>query len=807
MKDPLKPRDKITQKMTRDGAIAENQTTGDTERISKRTQDADFQKSPEQQTAQDAAAQLNPVSDTIPLPHAPRAAPKADTGKTERVMEYLDAAHTRKASKKAVRRAQEEATAQTKSSRLQFTEEELNTPELEKYIRKSNKAADRLDKAKAAIPKEKKLVKERTFDEAAGKGKTRLHFEEKDKPPGFKEKHSPLSRPAQEAGILVHNKIHSVEKDNSGVEGAHKSEEAAERGLKYGARKIKQGYRSHKLKPYREAAKAEKAAFKANVDFQYHKTLHENPQLTSNPISRFWQKQKIKRQYAKEARNTAKGIKGAAERTRKAAAKAAEKTKQTAAFVARHPAGVAIAVGVLLLFIMVMSGLSSCGAMFSGALNGVLGTSYTSEDSDLVEVENSYAGLENELQSRIDNIERDNPGYDEYRYDLANIGHNPHELASYLTAKYQSYTRADVQAELQRIFEQQYKLTLTEEIEVRYRTETRTGTTTVTDPETGETTTETYEYEVEVPYNYYILNIKLTNTPLSAIAENNLTPEQLEMYRVYLQTSGNKPLIFGGGSPDTSASEDLSGVDFVNGTRPGNTAIVDLAKRQVGNVGGYPYWSWYGFNSRVEWCACFVSWCYGQMGLSEPRFAACQSQGIPWFVDDIDGDAAEDKQFIVVKSKGGNYFYIIVDRAAEGENSVHFLNQVDESDLMAIIGEEQTEQPPAVCNCTEKCKAGEVNTACPVCSVNMDSCTGKEAAPEEPTEQEQPQNGMGGLLIFLVVGLLGGGAALYYFKFMKPKQNVKGSTDLDEFDFDEYDEDEPEEETDIADTEQEDEEE
>ena len=630
MKDPLKPRDKITQKMTRDGAIAENQTTGDTERISNRIRDADLQKTPEQQAAQDAM-QLPPVSDTSPLPHVPGAAPKADTGKTERVMKHIDAAHTRKASKKAVRKAQAEATAGTKSSRLQFTDEERAAPELEKYIKKSDKAADRLDKAKAAIPKEKKLVKERTFDETTGKGKTRLHFEEKDKPPGFKEKHNPLSRPTQEAGILVHNKIHSVEKDNSGVEGAHKSEEAAERGLKYGARKIKQGYRNHKLKPYREAAKAEKAAFRANMDFQYHKTLHENPQLTSNPISRFWQKQKIKRQYAKEARNTAKGIKGAAERTRKAAAKAAEKTKQTAAFVARHPAGVAIAVGVLLLFIMVMSGLSSCGAMFSGTLNGVLGTSYTSEDSDLVEVENSYAGLENELQSRIDNIERDNPGYDEYRYDLANIGHNPHELASYLTAKYQSYTRADVQAELQRIFEQQYKLTLTEEIEVRYRTETRTGTTTVTDPETGETTTETYEYEVEVPYNYYILNIKLTNTPLSAIAENNLTPEQLEMYRVYLQTSGNKPLIFGGGSPDTSASEDLSGVDFVNGTRPGNTAIVDLAKRQVGNVGGYPYWSWYGFNSRVEWCACFVSWCYGQMGLSEPRFAACQSQGIPWF--------------------------------------------------------------------------------------------------------------------------------------------------------------------------------
>ena len=626
MKDELKPRDKITQKMTRDGAIAENQTTGETERISNRIRDADLQKTPEQQAAQDAM-QLPPVSDTSPLPHAPGTAPKADTGKAERVMERLDAAHTRKTSKKAVRRAQEEAAEQTKSSRLQFTDEELATPELEKYIKKSDKAADRLDKAKAAIPKQKKLVKERTFDEATGKGKTRLHFEEQDKPPGFKEKHNPLSRPAQEAGIFVHNKIHSVEKDNSGVEGAHKTEEAAERGVKYGARKLKQGYRSHKLKPYREAAKAEKAAFKANVDFQYHKTLHDNPQLTSNPLSRFWQKQQIKKQYAKAAKQgSAKGIKAAAENTRKAAKKAAEKTKQTAAFVARHPAGVAIAVGALLLFILIMSGLSSCGAMFSGTLNGVLGTSYTSEDSDLVEVENAYAGLESGLQNEIDAIESTHPGYDEYRSDLANIGPNPHELASYLTAKYQSYTRADVQTELQRIFEQQYKLTLTEEVEMRYREEERTDTWT---DEDGNEHTDTYT--VQVPYEYYILNVKMTNTPLSTIAENNLPPEQLEMYRVYLQTSGNKPLIFGGGSPDTSASEDLSGVDFVNGTRPGNTAIVDLAKQQVGNVGGYPYWSWYGFNSRVEWCACFVSWCYGQMGLSEPRFAACQSQGIPWF--------------------------------------------------------------------------------------------------------------------------------------------------------------------------------
>ena len=618
--------------MTRDGLIEVNETKETTERVSNREKDVDFLKSPEQQAAQDAAQLQGVPSAASPLPSAPELSHRQDTGAAERVMERIDAAHTRKSSKKAAQRAQREAAAKEKSSRLQFTEEELNTPELEPYIKKSDKAADRLDAARAAIPKEKKLVKERTFDEATGKGKTRLHFEEREKPPGFKEKHNPLSRPAQEAGVFVHNKIHSVEKDNSGVEGAHKSEELAERGAKYGARKVREGYHSHKLKPYREAAKAEKAAFKANVDFQYHKTLHDNPQFTSNPLSRFLQKQQIKRQYAKAARTGgAATAKKAVENTRKAAKKTAEETRKAAAFAARHPAGIAIAVTALLLFIMVSAGLSSCGAMFSGLTNGVLGTSYTSEDSDLVATENNYAAKEAELQQRIDNIERDNPGYDEYRYDLDNIGHNPHELASYLTALLQSYTPQSAQSELDRIFNRQYELTLTEEIEVRYRTETRTGTRTVTDPETGATSTETYEYEVEVAYNYYILNVKLTNTPIDSFVSEFLNAEQLEMYRVYLETSGNKPLIFGGGSPDTSASEDLSGVDFVNGTRPGNTAIVELAKQQVGNVGGQPYWSWYGFSSRVEWCACFVSWCYGQMGLSEPRFAACQSQGIPWF--------------------------------------------------------------------------------------------------------------------------------------------------------------------------------
>ena len=559
--------------MTRDGLIEVNETQQTAERISSREADSDFS--------------------------------KPDSAAAERVIEHLDAAHTRKTNKKAVKKEQEATALRTSTSRLQFTDEERATPELETYIKKSENAADRLDAVKTAIPKQKKLAKERTFDEAAGKAKTRLRFEEQEKPiPGGKAHRNPLSRPAQEAGIFVHNKIHSVEKDNSGVEGAHKSEELAERGARYGTRKLKQGYRSHKLKPYREAAKAEQAAFKANVKFQYHKALQENPQLTSNPLSRFMQKQKIKRQYAKTVK------KGGAATAKAAAGASQTAAKKAAAFAGRHPAGVVIAIATLLLFIMVSVGLSSCGAMFSGSMNSVLGTSYTSEDSDLVATEQSYAAMENELQQEIDNIESTHPGYDEYRYDLDTIGHNPHELASYLTAVLQSYTPQSAQAELKRLFGLQYTLTLTEEIEIR----------TTTDEEGNE---EEYEYR--------ILNVKLTNKPIASLAEELLNPQQFEMFKVYLQTQGNKPLIFGGGSPDGSPSEDLSGVEFVNGTRPGNPELMELAKQQVGNVGGYPYWSWYGFNSRVEWCACFVSWCYNQAGKSEPRFAGCEWQGVPWF--------------------------------------------------------------------------------------------------------------------------------------------------------------------------------
>lgn len=605
MSEKLKPKDKITQKMSRDGLVEINETQQTARRISQRESDEMTRQPP---------------------------VPEKDTRAAERVLEHLEAAHDRQAARRDARELKRQVAAKPKASRLQFTEEERASPELDPYIRKAEKAAGKLDRVQAAVPKKKKIARQRTFDEVSGKAKTKLTFEETEKPIG-KGKNLPagaLSLPAKEVGVFVHNKIHSVEKENVGVEGAHKTEKAAERLSQVSRRAIRRGNRSRKLKPYRAAAKAEKAATKANADFLYQKALHDNPHLASNPVSRLWQKQRIKRQYAKALRTgAAGGARTAAEavkNSRRAAKKAKKETKRTLGFIARHPAGVAIAVLVLIVSIVSLSGLSSCSSIFSGGLNSVLGTSYTSEDADLIAVERQYEGLETNLQGRINRIEQDYPGYDEYRYDLAMIGHNPHELASYLTAKYQSYTLSDVRGELSQIFEQQYTLTLTREVEVRYREETHTETYT---DEDGNTYTETVTEQV--PYDYYILNVKLTNTPLSSFLPYKLNEEQRKMYAVYLETSGNKPLIFGGGSPGGGESTDLSGVHFVNGKRPGNTAVVDIAKRQEGNVGGYPYWSWYGFNGRVEWCACFVSWCYHEAGLSEPRFAACQSQGVAWF--------------------------------------------------------------------------------------------------------------------------------------------------------------------------------
>ena len=500
-----------------------------------------------------------------------------------------------------------------KEPRLRFTEEERADPALEKPIRKAEKAAVKADKAQAKIPK--KQVKRAEVDPKTGKVTTKLVLEDKPRPPS-KLSHTVRDAPGNAVAGKLHQEIRKTEDGNVGVESAHKSEEAVETGVHL----AREGYRSHKLKPYRKAAQAERKLEKANIEALFQKSVYENPAAASNPLFRWQQKQQIKKQYAAAKRAAQSGgtAAGAAQKTGKAAKTVKEKAQQAGAYVMRHKKGFGIALALFLIVCLLLNTMSSCSMMAQSIGSMISGTTYPSDDPELVAVEANYAAKEAALQAEIDNIESSHPGYDEYRYDLDMIGHDPHELAAYLSAVLQGYTRASAQAELERIFAAQYQLTLTEEVEVRYRTETRTDS-------------EGNEYDVEVPYNYYILNVTLTSKPISSVALELLTPDQLEMYQVYRQTLGNKPLIFGGGSADTSDSESLAGVEFVNGTRPGNQAVVDIAKSQVGNVGGQPYWSWYGFNSRVEWCACFVSWCYGQMGLSEPRFAACQSQGIPWF--------------------------------------------------------------------------------------------------------------------------------------------------------------------------------
>ena len=489
-----------------------------------------------------------------------------------------------------------------KEPRLRFTDEERADPALEKPIRKVDRAAVKADKAQAKIPK--KQVRQKAVDLGTGKVTTKLVLEDKKKPPS-KLSHAVRDAPGDAALGKLHKEIRETEQDNVGVESAHKSEETAETGV----RLVREGYRSHKLKPYRKAAQAEQKLEKANVNALFQKSLRENPQLSSNPISRWQQKQAIKKEYAaaKRAGNTAGGTAKTASKTAKTVK---EKAQQAGAFIMRHKKGFLLVGAIFLLICLLLNTMSSCSMMAQSIGSAISGSTYPSDDPELVAVEADYAARETALQAEIDNIESSHPGYDEYRYDLDMIGHDPHELAAYLSAVLQGYTQSSAQGELERVFSAQYTLTLTEEIQIRTYTD-----------EDG----DTHEYE------YRILHVKLESRPISSLATELLTPEQLEMYQVYRQTLGNKPLIFGGGSTNTSESESLDGVEFVNGTRPGNPELVELAKRQVGNVGGQPYWSWYGFNSRVEWCACFVSWCYGQMGLSEPRFAACQSQGIPWF--------------------------------------------------------------------------------------------------------------------------------------------------------------------------------
>lgn len=586
----VKAPDKVTQKMTRDGAVAENLATGEVTNISSREPETDFSPQEESLAAAETAAE------SVAQAHRRRTMKKRTRAEAETVRE-------------------DSQVRQRPSSRLQFTDEERADPALQKYIRRSDKAADKLDAAKEAIPTKKVLRTERTFDEAAGKGKMRLHFEEVEKKPNGRLRQNPLSRPIQEIGLAAHNEVHKVEHENVGVEAGHKGEELAERGVSYAGSKARAAIRYHRMKPWRDAAKAEQAAIRANADFLYQKALHDDPALAaSNPVSRYLQKKHIQRNYAKEVRNAEKTAKNTAATAKSAAKRAKEAVRETAAFVKSNWKVILIVIGIAAIILLLIGGISSCSMMVGSGVGGVFTSSYLSEDADMLAAEAAYCDMEAELQYTLDNYETLNPGYDEYRFDLDDIKHDPYVLISILSAFHEGvFTTSEVQAELEMLFEKQYILTETTETETRYRTETRTGTRMVTDPETGETTTEEYEYEVEVPYTYYIRVVELENFDLSHVPVYIMGEETLSLYATYMATLGNREDLFPTSSYVAKYTNPPATYDIPASALEDETfaALIAEAEKYI----GYPY-VWGGSSPSTSFdCSGFVSWVLTESGV------------------------------------------------------------------------------------------------------------------------------------------------------------------------------------------------
>ena len=403
----------------------------------------------------------------------------------------------------------------------------------------------------------------------------------------------------------AHQSVRNADQDNnSGVEAAHFTEGSAEGAARAGSR-FQYG---RKLRKYKKLMRLEKKADKDAVDSIFAERMKSDPQAGSNFFSRWRQKQAIKKEYA-AAKAGAAAAENTAAGTAKAAQGTASMTEKAFQFVQSH-SHIIIGIAAVGLLVLVIAGsVSSCSVLINGGGNVVLGTSYTAEDEDLKDVETDYTKLEDKLRKQIDRIETDHPGYDEYRYNLAEIGHNPYELASLLTVEFENYTRSQVQARLQSIFEVQYELKLEEKIEIR----TRTVYSSSTDPETGETTDESYEEE----YEYYILNVTLLNRGVDYVARNSgLTDDQLQRYEVTLECRGNRDDLFAGiafATPDGAGS---SG-EYQDYDIPGEALTDEKFRKMITEAEkylGYPY-VWGGSSPSTSFdCSGFVSWVINHCG-------------------------------------------------------------------------------------------------------------------------------------------------------------------------------------------------
>lgn len=492
--------------------------------------------------------------------------------------------------------------------RLQFSDADLAEPKLEKPIKRVKKVEAKADKAQAKIPKKTVVKKERGFDPATGKVKTQLRFEEVDKKkPPSKLTHAVQDAPANLILSQVHREVRQSEDDNVGVEAAHKVEQAVESG----GRLVQSAHRAHQLKPYRAAIRAEKKLERANLDALQKKAEIDSP--TSNPVSKWQQKQAIKKQYAAAKHNqAAQTTAKAAENTAKAAKKAAEKAEKAGKYVWEHRRGFAIAAAILLMLAFLLNGLSSCSVIMDGVGSGIAASTYPSQDADMLGAEAQYCEMEAELQRYLDTYESTHD-YDEYHFDLDTIEHDPYVLISMITALHQGeWTLDEVQGTLQMLFDRQYILTEDVVVETRYRTETDTWT-----DADGNTHTDTYQ----VPYDYYICTVTLENFNLSHVPVYIMSEEQLGMYATYMATLGNRPDLFPG-SGYIGKYVEGSYTDYDIPPEALDDEVFAAIIKEAEKYLGYPY-VWGGSSPSTSFdCSGFVSWVINHSGWDVGRLGA-----------------------------------------------------------------------------------------------------------------------------------------------------------------------------------------
>ena len=492
--------------------------------------------------------------------------------------------------------------------RLQFSDADLAEPKLEKPIKRVKKAEAKADKAQAKIPKKTVVKKERGFDPATGKVKTQLRFEEVDKKkPPSKLTHAVQDAPANLILSQVHREVRQSEDDNVGVEAAHKMEQTVESG----GRLVQSAHRAHQLKPYRAAIRAEKKLERANLDALQKKAEIDSP--TSNPVSKWQQKQAIKKQYTAAKHNqAAQTTAKAAENTAKAAKKAAEKAEKAGKYVWEHRRGFAIAAAILLMLAFLLNGLSSCSVIMDGVGSGIAASTYPSQDADMLGAEAQYCEMEAELQCYLDTYESTHD-YDEYHFDLDTIEHDPYVLISMITALHQGeWTLDEVQGTLQMLFDRQYILTEDVVVETRYRTETDTWT-----DADGNTHTDTYQ----VPYDYYICTVTLENFNLSHVPVYIMSEEQLGMYATYMATLGNRPDLFPG-SGYIGKYVEGSYTDYDIPPEALDDEVFAAIIKEAEKYLGYPY-VWGGSSPSTSFdCSGFVSWVINHSGWDVGRLGA-----------------------------------------------------------------------------------------------------------------------------------------------------------------------------------------